>query len=107
MRLNKTIIRKNHVLVVSLLDLFLDAFSRRIDSSDKDLEIVLFRYQLRLLEKKLGHQPRLNRWEKCLLAVLVNQLKQVTQRTHSQLKPGLIFTPETILKWHRAMVQRK
>jgi hypothetical protein len=50
----------------------LDLFSCRSHQADKDLEILVLKQQLRILERKLGHKPQISRWEKCLLAVLAD-----------------------------------
>ncbi len=43
--------------------------TRRPDR-DKDVEILLLRHQLRLLQRERPRPPRLSRWEKLTLAVL-------------------------------------
>jgi hypothetical protein len=60
-----------------------------------------------VLERRLEAQARPSRWEKCFLAVLLVQLKQVTGRSQAQLGKVLLFKPQTILNWHRELVRRK
>jgi putative transposase len=63
---------------------------------------VPLKQQLRILERKLGHQPPISRWEKCLLAVIAVKLLYQTGKARQHL-----FKPETVLKWHQALVRRK
>ncbi len=90
-----------------LLTLLLDLFSGCTHQADKDLEIVLLKQQLRMLERKLGHTPRIKRWEKCILAVVTVKLLHQTGKKRKQLADLLLFKPETVLNWHQALVQRK
>jgi putative transposase len=93
--------------VAGVLDFLLDVFTVRWKTSDKDLEILLLRQQLRVLERRLGQRPRPSRWEKCLLAVLFVQLRQTSGRSRAHLAKILIFKPQTLLNWHRELVRRK
>ena len=93
--------------VAAVIDFLIDVFAARWKSADKDLEILLLRQQLRVLERNLGQQARPSRWEKCFLAMMLVQLKQVTGRSRAQLVKLLIFNPQTILNWHRELVRRK
>ncbi len=42
-----------------------------------------------------------------LLAVLVAKLKHTTNDFRAQLQPALIFSPDTVLRWHRELLRRK
>lgn len=64
--------------VAVVIDLLVDVFAVRWKTADKDVEILLLRQQLRVLERKLGQRAQPSCWEKCFLAVLIVQLKQVT-----------------------------
>jgi hypothetical protein len=80
----------------------------RLSSREKDLEILLLRQQLTILQRKLDKSVRPERAEKLTLAVLAAKLKMVTQRPTKQLGETLrLFQPETVLKWHRELVHRK
>ena len=80
----------------------------RLSEQEKDLEILLLRRQLAILERKLDKPGRPNRAEKLTLAVLTARLKKVTQKPASELRDVIrIFQPETVLKWHRELVRRK
>ncbi len=74
----------------------------------KDLEILVLRQQLRILQRTQTHPPRPTRWEKLTLAVLTATLKDVAKKVrHPWRHSLLLFTPETILRWHRDLVRRK
>jgi putative transposase len=93
--------------VAQLLTLLLDLLSGDSDEAEKDLEILLLKQQLHILERKLGHKPRIGRWEKCIVAVLAVKLMRQSGKAQKQLASLLMFRPETVLKWHHALVQRK
>jgi putative transposase len=76
--------------------------------SEKDLEILILRHQLNILERKQKRLVRPNRAEKLILAVLTARLKKATKRPAGQLRAVIrIFQPETVLRWHRELVRRK
>jgi putative transposase len=80
----------------------------RMSDQEKDLEIMILRYQLDLVERKLQTPLKPTRTEKLALAVLVTKLKQGTQRPANQLRDLIrLFQPETVLRWHRQLVRRK
>ena len=80
---------------------------RRTDE-EKDLEILVLRRQLAILERKQDKPLRISRAEKLTLAILASQLKSVTNRSTNQLREVMrIFQPETFFKWHRELVRRK
>ena len=90
-----------------VIDFLIDLFTVRWKGADKDLEILLLRQQLRVLERRLGQRARPSRLEKCVLSILLVQLKQVTGRSRAQLGKLLLFQPQTLLNWHRELVRRK
>jgi hypothetical protein len=80
----------------------------RMSDHEKELEIMILRYQLAIVERKLQSPLRPSRAEKLTLAVLLARLKQGTQRPAHQLQDIIrIFQPETVLRWHRDLVRRK
>ena len=80
----------------------------RLSDNEKDLEILILRHQLVILERKQKQRIMPNRAEKLFLAVLTARLKTVANRPASQLRGVIrIFQPETVLRWHREMVRRK
>ena len=88
----------------SILDLFT---VRQGSEAEKDIQILLLRQQVRVLQHKARQPKRFSRFEKTLLAVLVARMKQITDDFRSQLEPVLIFKPDTVLDWHRELVRRK
>ena len=81
---------------------------RRMSEEEKDLEILILRHQLAILERKQKQPIRPNRTEKLILAVLVARLKQATNRPTGHLRDLIrIFQPETVLRWYRELVRRK
>ena len=75
---------------------------------NKDLEILLLRRQLAMMERKLDKSLRVSRAEKVTLAVLATKLKARTGRTAREMKNVVrVFQPETVFKWHRGLVRRK
>lgn len=91
-------------LVALLLDLL--AVVRRSDHA-KDLEILALRQQLHILQRT-QRPVHPTRGEKLLLAVVAGKLKALATRggqpwTHSMV----LFTPATVLRWHRDLVRHK
>ena len=88
-----------------LVDLL--AMGRR-SADEKDLEIVLLRHELRLLQRRQPAPPRLARWEKLPLAVLAAKLAGAVAGGKARLRRSLlVVSPETVLRWHRDLVRRK
>lgn len=82
--------------------------ARRADDRDKDVQILVLRHQVRLLQRRQPRPPRLTRGEKLTLAVLTAALARLTVGPRHQLdRYVLLFKPDTILKWHRDLVRRK
>jgi putative transposase len=91
--------------VAFLVDLF---SARRADDRDKDVQILVLRHQVRLLQRQCPRPPRLTRGEKLTLAVLTAALARLTAGPRHQLdRYVLLFKPDTILKWHRELIRRK
>jgi hypothetical protein len=92
------------VIVAWLLDIFTIA---GLANSEKDLELLILRHQINILERQVKH-PRVSRLEKLSLAMTVNKLRKRAGRSRQQLtRSVLIFKPETVLGWHRELVRRK
>ena len=80
----------------------------RLSDHEKELEILVLRQQLSILQRKLNHPIRPNRVEKMTLAVLTTQFKRITHQTTHQLRAVIrIVQPETVLRWHRELVRGK
>lgn len=91
-------------ILAFLVDLIM--LGRRSERA-KDLEILALRHQLRILQRTATHPPRPTRWEKPTLAIRAVKLKAAAQTTgRSWGRHILIFTPETLVRWHRDLVRR-
>ena len=78
----------------------------RLAEDEKDLEIMLLRQQLRIAERKQPRGPHLPRWQKVPLVALAMQLKGKTTHGREKLEESvLLFKPDTVLGWHRAIVR--
>ena len=69
-----------------LLDLFAIV---RLTDSEKDLELLILRHQVSILERQVK-RPRVSRLEKLSLAVLANKLKQRAGRTRQLLAQSIL-----------------
>jgi putative transposase len=80
----------------------------RLSHLEKDLEILVLRQQLSILQRKLNRPIRPSRVEKMTLAVLTTKIMRTSHQSTNQLRDIIrIFQPETILRWHRELVRRK
>jgi putative transposase len=73
---------------------------RRRSEREKEIEILLLRHQLRVLERQVG-RPQLTQADRALLAAFGRVLSR--QRWQS----SLFVTPATLLRWHRELVARR
>jgi putative transposase len=81
---------------------------RRMGNREKDIEIMLLRQQLRIVERRQQRGPVLARWEKLPLVALTARLRAGTTHWRERLSVTmLVFKPDTVLKWHRQLVRRK
>jgi putative transposase len=75
---------------------------------EKDLEILLLRKPLRILQRRRARPPRLAWWEKLPLAMLAAKLVQGATNSRARLNQSLLlFTPATVLRWHRELVRHQ
>ncbi len=72
---------------------------RRSDDGTRDLEILVLRHQLRVLRRKVG-RPSLKPLDRMLLGATSRFLPRVRWTS-------FMFTPQTLLRWHRELVRRK
>jgi putative transposase len=96
-------------LVSQLFSLFLTLFRLRLTSeTDKDLEILILRQQLGIMQRRQDKPIKPNRAEKLTLAVLSANLKKQSKRPTKQFRHIIrLFQPETVFGWHRQLVKRK
>ena len=80
----------------------------RQSTRDKDLEILLMRRQLAILERQHAKRVQISRIDKLTLLILVSQLRWATGWPMKQLRTVLrIVQPETVFRWHHELVRRK
>jgi len=89
-------------LALDLLAIF------KMTDSDKDLEIIILRQQVRILQRKVKTTPRITDPERMVLATLTDKFKQAKTGVRQRFDQVImIFKPETVLRWHRELVRRK
>lgn len=80
----------------------------RMGESDKDLEIMVLRYQPGVAERKSQKLVHAKRAERMTLAVLAAKLKKQSKRPASQIRQLIrLVQPETVFRRHRDTVRRK
>src|SRR5438270_7401638 len=67
---------------------------------EKEIEILLLRHQLRVLERQVA-RPQLTQADRALLAAFSRLLPRRAWRR------SLFVTPTTVLRWHRELVARR
>ena len=95
--------------VANIFSLLLELLQiSRMSDMDKDLEILILRYQLGIADRKLNRTIKPDRIEKLTLAILVNRLKSTANHSKSELRSSLrLFSPRTVFRWHNELVKRK
>jgi len=95
--------------LIHMLTFFLDFFTvLGAMNRDKDLEIIILRKQLRILQRKVKSPPRISDPERIILATLTDKFSHSTKDAkHHLYQVMLIFKPDTVLRWHREIVRRK
>src|SRR6266508_3190078 len=68
---------------------------------DKDIEILVLRHQLAVLQRQVG-RPRLAPADRVFLAALLHRLPRSRL---AELR--LIVSPDTVLRWHRDLLRRR
>jgi hypothetical protein len=98
-----------YLVLAQVLSLLLDLFAiHQRSEQQKDLEILLLRRQLRILQRQHATAPRISRWEKLGLAALTAKFAYLSSSGKSKLDGVLLlFKPDIVLKWHRELVRRK
>jgi putative transposase len=74
------------------------ALRTRSDTT-KDIEILVLRHQLAVLQRRRP-RPRISWTDRAVISALGRLLPARRRR-------GLLFTPSTILRWHRQLVRRR
>jgi putative transposase len=74
-----------------------------MSNRDKDVEILVLRHQIAVLQRQLGHtRVRFSPTDRALLAALLHRLP--SQALH---KLRLLVRPDTVLRWHRDLLRRR
>jgi hypothetical protein len=94
--------------LAQIISMLLDRISLMERSDhDKDIEILLLRHQLTILQRNQPRAPRISRWEKLTVLVLASKLTAMTNSARTRLSQVvLLFKPDTLLQWHRELVRR-
>jgi putative transposase len=96
-------------MVLQIVSMLVELVQLRHKSEgEKDLEILLLRRQLVILERRSHPPVRLSRSEKLTLVVLAVRLKAKIGRTIKQVGEVIrIVKPRTVFRWHSELVRRK
>ena len=70
-------------------------FRRVVVGSSAEADNLALRHQVAVLQRQIGHRPKLTRWDRLLFAALYRFKPSVLQSI-------LIVRPETVVRWHRA-----
>src|SRR5438105_14248770 len=73
---------------------------RRRSEREKEIEILLLRHQLRVLERQVA-RPQPTQADRALLAAFSRALSR------QRWKSSVFVTPATLLRWHRELVARR
>jgi putative transposase len=73
---------------------------RRRSEREKEIEILLLRHQLRVLQRQVA-RPQLTPADRALLAALSRVLSR------QRWKSSVFVTPATLMRWHRELVARR
>jgi putative transposase len=68
----------------------------------KTAEILILRHQVAVLQRHQARRPNLNWADRALLAALLGVIPKARRQGLR-----LLVTPETIVRWHRDIVQRR
>jgi transposase InsO family protein len=88
-----------YLLIRTLIALTVGPGRRDRDDGAKDLEILVLRHQLRVLQRTAG-RPQLKPFDRVLLAAASRVLPR-------DRWVAFLVTPATLLRWHRELVRRK
>lgn len=98
-----------YLLIAHLLSTLLDLFAtNRRSEGHKDLQILLLRQQIPILQRQHPQKPNVSRPDKLIMAVLTAKLTSPGRGAKARLDGVLLlFKPDTVLRWHRELVRRK
>jgi len=88
-----------YLVIRTLVALIVGTSRRDQDDGAKDLEILVLRHQLRVLQRTAG-RPRLKPIDRVLLAAASRAMPRDRWVT-------CLVTPATLIRWHRELVRRK
>ena len=88
-----------YLLIRALVALIIGTGKRGRDEHVKDLEILVLRHQLRVLQRTAG-RPKLRSVDRMLLAAASRAIPR-------DRWVAFLVTPATLLRWHRELVRRK
>lgn len=89
-----------HSFLYRLVRRVVEALSvHRMDAVAKDAEILMLRHQLSVLRRHVA-RPRFSWSDRALIAALARFVDR-------ERWAAFLVTPETILRWHRALVRRR
>ena len=88
--------------LMHILTIFLDIIAvLGVTNGDKNLEIIILRQQVRILQRKVKSPPRIYDPERIILATLADKFSHSTiDARHHLYQVMLIFKPDTVLRWH-------
>lgn len=86
--------------LMHILTFFLDIFTTlSVTNSNKDLEIIILRQQVRILQHKVKSPPRISDGERIILAILTDRVSQSIKDAPQGLhQVRLIFKPDTLIR---------
>jgi len=77
-------------------------------ADDKTIEVLLLRQQLLILRRHQKRGPSISQGEKFILLSLLEPMYRLGRAQQARLAQlVLIFKPDTLLRWHRALVKKK
>ncbi|MHB1509602.1 MAG: transposase family protein [Acidimicrobiales bacterium] len=88
------------LLYLGICQLFGLVRSSRRSASDNDVELLVLRHQVRILERQLHGRLRYRPADRAILAALSRLLPRPRWRS-------FLVTPETLLRWHREAAKHK
>jgi putative transposase len=96
-------------VILFLWEFLMDVLAvSRLGDEEKELELLLLRQQLRIVERKQERGPQIPWWQKVPLAMLAVRLKERARNGRAALEASVrLFRPATVVGWHQAIVRRK